>query len=444
MFFGPTRSGKSMSIIVPNLQSLRRSLIVTDPKGELAAITLRHRKTMGKTIVLNPFGVLTRARPDLESVGWNPLAQLDPQSPDFAGDAMCIADAIVEKTAGDGHNKFFDEYAQNLVQAVVMWERDRNGDDANLRNIRSLMADDKSFEHMARSRNRAIREMGEDIHKRVTDKDSQKTSIRDVIETLKKNLAFLNDNRIGYDMARGGAIDFAALHREITTIYVILPAEELRDQARWLRLFVNLALRKLYKCAPAEDAPATLPPALFILDEFGNLGRLGEIVKGLNMGCFCRFQLMFFLQNLGQLTGAYKDELGSFFSNAGAVSTFKTGAMDIETSEHLSKAFGNQEMRVQTQTERGGSLTPQPVPLRRAEDIARLQPQVTMNIVEPCPWPMYAWTPIYDPPPRRLAMASIAPSAMSATPSAMRLKPLWRAEQNIWKRVQMAVVRLLT
>jgi hypothetical protein len=52
------------------------------------------------------------------------------------------------------------------------------------------------------------------------------------------------------------------------------------------------------------------------------------------------------------ITGAYKDEIGSFFSNTGA-------------------AFGDQEMRVQTQTERGASLTPQPVPLRRAEDIAR-------------------------------------------------------------------------
>jgi hypothetical protein len=40
------------------------------------------------------------------------------------------------------------------------------------------------------------------------------------------------------------------------------------------------------------------------------------------------------------------------------------------------------------------------VPLRRAEDIARLEPQQTMSIIEPCPWPMYVWTPVYAAMPR--------------------------------------------
>ena len=56
----------------------------------------------------------------------------------------------------------------------------------------------------------------------------------------------------------------------------ILPAAELlAEQAKWLRLFVNLALAELYNNPPTVDA--TLPPVLFMLDEFGNLGRLSQI-----------------------------------------------------------------------------------------------------------------------------------------------------------------------
>ena len=198
---------------------------------------------------------------------------------------------------------------------------------------------------------------------RLNDKNSQSTAIRDVIETLKSHFAFVRDDRIAEDMAAGGAIDFGALHRKITTIYLILPIGELDDQAKWLRMFVNLALRNLYESAPTQDKPPTLPPVLFLLDEFGNLGRLQEVVKALNMVRSARVQLMFFLQNIGQLTASYKTELGSFFSGAGAAITFKTGHLDTETTEHLAKAFGNQEMRIQTETQGGGSVRPGGNPL---------------------------------------------------------------------------------
>jgi type IV secretory pathway TraG/TraD family ATPase VirD4 len=199
-------------------------------------------------------------------------------------------------------------------------------------------------------------------------------------------------------MVGGDPIDFGALHRKITTIYVVLPVGQMRDQSKWLRIFVNLALRNLYESAPTDDKPPTLPPILFMLDEFGNLGRLEEVVKALNMARSSRVQLMFFLQNIGQLTSprTYKDELGSFFSGTGATVAFKTGALDIETTEHLAKAFGKQEMRVQTETQGGGSTRPEAVDLIRAEDISRLEAGTTINLIEPCPWPIKALVPVYE------------------------------------------------
>lgn len=160
---------------------------------------------------------------------------------------------------------------------------------ANLRNLRTLLNAQDTFTNMMMSPNRVVVDMGIDVHQRLTDKNSHANAVRDGMETLKNNLAFLNDARIEADMARGGAIDFATLHREITTIYLILPPGQLKDQARWLRLFVNLALRNMYKAAPSDEARPTLPPVLFMLDEFGNLGRLEEIIKALNMARYCRF-----------------------------------------------------------------------------------------------------------------------------------------------------------
>jgi type IV secretion system protein VirD4 len=422
--FGPTRSGKSASIITPNLQNLRRSIIVIDPKAELAAITEEHRASFGKTIVLNPSGLLVDDYPRLKSVGWNPLLQLDQQSKDFAGDAMCIADAIIEKSSSGGNSDYFDRQAKNAAQALIMWERMQNGRNASLRNIPKMItgrtvnqltindttliqstdsdttSEQRSgfmptLEKMAKCKNDVVANWAARMLERLNDKNSQTTDVQNVIETLLSHFGLINNEHIAADMEHGRAIDFGKLHREITTIYLIMPPKELRENPKWLRLFVNLALRKLYDSPPSAKAPPTLPRVLFMLDEFGNLGRLQEVVSALYMAAYARIQLVFFLQDFGQLKRAYEGEMSSFFSGAGAMTTFAPGALDNETKEHLAKAFGNQEKHVQTETQGGGSVKPEAIPLIRAEDIGRLGFGETITMIEPCKWPVETVAPIY-------------------------------------------------
>src|SRR5258708_33458164 len=57
---GPTRSGKGRRLLAPNLiYDTDRSILVVDPKGELAQWTADHRARQGSEVVaLDPFGVL--------------------------------------------------------------------------------------------------------------------------------------------------------------------------------------------------------------------------------------------------------------------------------------------------------------------------------------------------------------------------------------------------
>ncbi len=405
--FGTPGANKSMGLVVPNLAHLRRSIIVIDPKGQLAAITARKRASMGRVIVLNPFGLFAEELPHLKSIGWNPLLQLDPESHDFAGDAVKIGEAIIDKSAGDnGNAKFFETSGENLITALAMWERYAKRDKADFRNIRLELASPTVFDKetkqpisgllhtlksMAESEVYALRVAGGRAYARLTDANSHSTSLQDVIDTVLKELAFLDDARMAFDMSRG-AIDFGALHREITTIYLILPAHKLTAQAKWLRLFVNLALAELYKNPPTSGA--TLPPVLFMLDEFGNLGGLSEIRNALNLSRDYSVQLWVFLQNLAQLKTHYAKDWTSFFSGAGSVTTFKTG--DRETAEELAKMYGDREEYIQTQTPDGrGSMTPHAIPLIRPEDIGRLGRGETINLIEPCDMPVLGSAPVY-------------------------------------------------
>jgi energy-coupling factor transporter ATP-binding protein EcfA2 len=66
LLFGPNGSGKNTRFLTPNLLSIKdRSIIVIDPKGELAAITAAYRHKAGNDVkILDPFGKLHEAVKD--------------------------------------------------------------------------------------------------------------------------------------------------------------------------------------------------------------------------------------------------------------------------------------------------------------------------------------------------------------------------------------------
>ena len=405
LVIGPPGSNKSVGLAIPNIASLLRSLAIMDIKGELCAVTYHARAKLGRVIVLNPFGELLEGRPWMQSHGWNPLLYLDAESPDFAATARTIADCIVTKSTGSG--EFFSTAAVNLLTLFIMWEVYICGNRLpNMASVRDAITAPTLYDEetkkpvsgllytlqlMSECRVDAIRAGGARLLTRLSDTNTQNTSVNDIIETLLKDLApLLDDPRMVDDMA-DGYIDFAAMHREIVTVYVIVPLRELTNQAKWLRIFVSLALRGLYANPPTTGAP--LPPVTFLLDEFGQLGPVGEISKALTAARGYSIQLVMILQSLSQLEKHYKDDWNDFFTGSGAVVLFRP--KDLKTAEHLSKIYGNREEKVQTETNNGGSLTPQAIPLVRPEDLMRLEHGETIAIVENCKWPIRATAPVY-------------------------------------------------
>ncbi|MFN2567998.1 MAG: type IV secretory system conjugative DNA transfer family protein [Candidatus Dormibacteria bacterium] len=67
---GPTRSGKTTSLVIPNLFSWRGPAIVTSTKSELVDITAAHRQGLGPVYVYDPTGEISHLYP---SVSWSPM-----------------------------------------------------------------------------------------------------------------------------------------------------------------------------------------------------------------------------------------------------------------------------------------------------------------------------------------------------------------------------------
>jgi type IV secretory pathway TraG/TraD family ATPase VirD4 len=176
------------------------------------------------------------------------------------------------------------------------------------------------------------------------------------------------------------------------TIYGVLPVVQLEDQAKWLRMLVNLSLYELYKNPRPLDAP--LPRVLYMLDAAGNLGALKQVSRALTIGRDFGIQLWAFFHSVEQIKKHYPKDWSGFLVGSGVKTSFKTG--DVDTPELLGKLFGQREELIPTLNPQGGiSNTPHAIPLIRPEDIGRLSHGESICIIEPCPMPIKAFVPVY-------------------------------------------------
>ena len=88
-----------------------------DPKGENYQISSRNRRRMGQAVFrLDSFNVYGSKR----QAKLNPLDLLDPNSEDFADNALVIADMLVLRT-GNEKDPHWDEKALMVLQGLIMF-----------------------------------------------------------------------------------------------------------------------------------------------------------------------------------------------------------------------------------------------------------------------------------------------------------------------------------
>lgn len=98
----PTRSGKGVGTLLPNLLTLDRSIVCIDPKGENARIAASARSRFGPVYLLYPFGVSGSV-----SSAFNPLASL--------------ADALVFDAPGEAGEAHWNEEAKALICGLLLF-----------------------------------------------------------------------------------------------------------------------------------------------------------------------------------------------------------------------------------------------------------------------------------------------------------------------------------
>ena len=337
MTIAPTRTGKGVGTLIPNLLTARRSVICIDPKGENTRITSRARASMGPVHVLDPFGISGKP-----SAAFNPLAAFDPASLDLAEDAAILADALVFDPPGEAGEAHWNEEAKALIAGLILHivtqEPPQRRTLAVLRehltcaprDFETLLADMQASTsaggRVARAANRHLGKA-----------DREATG---VLSAAQRHTHFLDSPRMTAVLERSD-FAFAELKARTATVFLILPPDRLTTYARWLRLMVTESLQDMARAnGPASSS------VLYLLDEFAALGHLAPVERAMTLLAGYGIQLWPILQDIHQLRATYGARAGTFLSNLGVLQIF--GVNDHESARLASDLLGQGTVVFQT------------------------------------------------------------------------------------------------
>lgn len=327
LLFAPTRSGKGVGVVVPNLLTYQGSVICTDPKGENSAVTARWRRRLGPVVTLD---VINPERSDQ----LNPLDLIRLDTYHEADDAMELAKLLIIPDSDNGGH--WDNRAAQLLQILILYTCRRYADTPELRNlakVRSLVALGVNalptiIEEAVNLGSASLREAATAFR---SGADSEE--VKSVVANADKAISLWAADRPAGLVSMTSTFDFRDFNRQRMTCFVMVDEEKLAIYGGFLRVMMGCALMAMTR-SKAEAQPAV--PTLLLLDEAAAMGRIEPLETGVGyLATYARLLLVF--QDLDQLQRTYP-KARSMIANATCRVAF--GVNDVVTAKMLADTIG--------------------------------------------------------------------------------------------------------
>ena len=295
----PSRSGKFTSAIAQTMLLSNESIYVNDLKGEVFAVTARHRtQNLGQRVIaINPFnlfGDLLGLDEPLTDY-YNPLAALDKDDPNFTTNIDALAAAMIVQEGNDPH---WPNRARDLVACLMAHvcsdPAELAAGNNHLPRVRQLLGlpREEFAAYLIGARANPLPRV-QNLAGGFTDPTSKEVSA--IISTAIGQLSFLDQPQIAAFLARS-TFDFRELRTAPTTIYLMIPPTELNTYFRFARLMVQAGFNALTVEPKPEDRRV-----LMLLDEQAQLKNMDVVVNGIALLNGYRVRIWSVFQDLNQL-----------------------------------------------------------------------------------------------------------------------------------------------
>ncbi len=317
----PTRSGKSLTTIIPNLLRYQGSCVVLDPKGELFEATSKWRSTLGPVYRLAP----------LDEGEGKPVHRFDPVSRvRRESDARAIAQQLFPPDPRA--SSFFADDAVGVMTGIIMHVRYKAPPHRQTLQTACQMAMLKGASLLNAARHMAAFPPSADAGNAILEKNSQQ-GLKVLQDTLSSKLYEWKDADIQRSVS-GSDFSFESLKDQTATVYIELPFDMMKTFSGWLRVVLKTALDAMLANPRVPDIPV-----LFVMDEFLNIGPFPEYRDAIRTHAGAGVRLWFFLQDIASVEAHYPGASWRPFLNCAVKQFFAVN--DDDTARMIGNYLGH-------------------------------------------------------------------------------------------------------
>lgn len=305
----PTRSGKGVGVVIPNLLDYQESIVVLDIKQENFDLTSGWRKSQGQEIYLfNPFAE------DRRTHRWNPLSYVSKDPAFRVSDLMSIATMLYPDGSDD--QKFWVSQARNAFMAFSLylcekWEFDeKNGLPAMLRSKPTL----GMIYRLSSGDGTDLRELYTTLSKQPFLSANAQSAFANMLSQAAETFAsILGTFKEPLNAWINPVLDAATseddflltdVRKKKMTIYIGIQPNKLSES----RLIVNLFFSQLINLNTKElpqNNKELKHQCLLLMDEFTSIGKVEIIASAVSYMAGYNIRLLPIIQSMAQLDATY-------------------------------------------------------------------------------------------------------------------------------------------
>jgi type IV secretion system protein VirD4 len=318
MLSAPTRSGKGVGVVIPNLLNWPDSVVVLDIKGENYEVTAGYRDAHGQAVyAFSPFDEVARSH------RWNPLSTVRTSPLHRVGDLLSIGQVFFPNDGGSTSSEaFFNDQARNLFLGIGLYlletpELPRTIGEM----LRQSSGKGQPLKDHFTAAIKQRQEGGEALSEESVDAlqrllSNSENTLSSIVSTFNAPLVIFADAVVD---AATSADDFRLedVRSRRMSVYVRVPPNRLANARPLLNLFFSQLVSLNTRTLPSQDIGMAVQ-CLLVNDEFAAMGRVGVISSAAAFLAGYNLRLLTVVQAMSQLDAVYGEkEARTFATNHG-------------------------------------------------------------------------------------------------------------------------------
>ena len=369
-YLGSTGSGKSVTAVIPMCSFVataknKRSVFITDPKGEIFNTTSKMFKDNGYNVLTldfrhpemsNHFNILEPIIKEYEKyidyekksivskkdkVKFNNLAMTSLAETNRLITSLATM-IMQEKT--QQKDPFWNNSARNLLDGLIgffLEEYKKNTIKRNqitmtsIRKFQNSSMQEKNFNKFKTYIDR--KDYGSKSKDSLTSiLNASDNTYKSITAVFGEKMSLFDDVNVA-NVTSDSDFDFDLLGREATALFIIVPDED-KVYFTLVTIIVGLLYKELVKLANSKENKKLPVQIDWLLDEFANCPPLADIEALVSVARSRGMRFHFFIQSFSQLDNVYGKEVAQIILDNCGLIYLKTNTQD--TAEQISKRLG--------------------------------------------------------------------------------------------------------